>query len=154
MSLYFTISCLFFPSKLSLCVAETGPHQIHSSFGPLESTSQPHLDQFCCFFKAHGHDRPTTLFHTIPSVTMGSAGILQNAECGKLSRGNLQKIKCRTFCKLPLIIFPHSAAEKFCISTDYKTIVRSHCTTDVRPMHNSVPRSLPSVFFVVRLPNV
>jgi len=37
-------------------------------------------------------------------------------ECGKLSRGNLRKIKCGTFRKVPLIAFPHSAAEKFRIS--------------------------------------
>jgi len=33
------------------------------------------------------------------------------AECGKLSRGNLRKIKYGTFHKLPIIAFPHSAAE-------------------------------------------
>ena len=66
------------------------------------------------------------------------AGILRNADCGKLSRGNLRKIKCGTFRKLPLIAFPHSAAEKFCISADRKTTVRSRCTTDVQPMHSSV----------------
>ena len=42
------------------------------------------------------------------------------AECGKMSRGNLQIIKCGTFRKLPLITFPHSAAEKFRISADCK----------------------------------
>jgi len=63
---------------------------------------------------------------------------LQIAECGKLSRGNLQKIKCGKFCKLLLIAFPHSTAEKFCISADCKTTVRSRCTTDVQPMHSSV----------------
>jgi len=57
------------------------------------------------------------------------------AECGKLSRGNLQKIKCGTFRKLPLVAFPHSAAEKFRISADHKTTVRSHCTTGLQPMH-------------------
>jgi len=62
------------------------------------------------------------------------------AECGKLSRGNLQKIKCGTFRKLPIITFPHSAAEKFRISADHKTTVCSHCTTDVQPMHTSVRR--------------
>ena len=41
------------------------------------------------------------------------------AECATLSRGNLQKIKCGTFRKLPLIAFPHSAAEKFRISTSF-----------------------------------
>jgi len=63
------------------------------------------------------------------------------AECGKLSRGNLRKIKCGTFRKLPLVAFPHSAAEKLCISMDRKTTVRSHCTTDVQPMH-AIPWSL------------
>ena len=41
------------------------------------------------------------------------------AECGKLSRGNLRKIKCGTFRKVPLIAFPHSAAEKFRISASF-----------------------------------
>jgi len=41
------------------------------------------------------------------------------AECGKLSRGNLQKINCGTFRKVPLIAFPHSAAEKFRISASF-----------------------------------
>jgi len=62
------------------------------------------------------------------------------AECRKLSRGNLRKIKCGTFRKLPLIAFPHSAAEKFRISADRKITVRSRCTTDVQPMHSSVRR--------------
>jgi len=62
------------------------------------------------------------------------------AEYGKLSRGNLLKIKCGTFRKLPLIAFLHSAAEKFRISADHKTTVRSHCTTDVQPMHSSIRR--------------
>jgi len=72
-------------------------------------------------------------------LTVG-AGILRIAKCRKLSRGNLRKIKCRTFRKLPLIAFPHSAAEKFLISMDRKTTVRSYCTTDVQPMHSSVSR--------------
>jgi len=38
---------------------------------------------------------------------------LHQWECRKLSRGNLQKIKCETFRKLPLIAFLHSAAEKW-----------------------------------------
>jgi len=70
------------------------------------------------------------------------ASILRNADCGmrKVVRGNLRKIKCRTFRKLPRIAFPHSAAEKFRISADCKTAVRSRCTTDVQPMHSSVRR--------------
>jgi len=63
---------------------------------------------------------------------------LRNADCGKLSRGNLRKIKCGTFCKLPLIAFPHSAGEKFRIFADRKTTIHSHCITDVQPMHTSV----------------
>jgi len=47
------------------------------------------------------------------------AGILRNADCGKLSRGNLQKIKCGTFRKVPLIAFPHSAAKKFRIFASF-----------------------------------
>ena len=62
------------------------------------------------------------------------------AECGKLSRGNLWKIKCGTFRKLPIIALPHSAAEKFRISTDRKTTIRSRCTTDVQLVHSSVRR--------------
>ena len=62
------------------------------------------------------------------------------AECRKLSRGNLWKIKCGTFRKLPIIAFPHSAAEKFRISADHKTTIRSRCTTDVQLMHSSVRR--------------
>jgi len=61
------------------------------------------------------------------------------AECGKLSTGNLRTIKCGTFRKLPHVAFPHSAAEKFRISADRKTTVRSHCTTDVQPMHPVIP---------------
>ena len=72
-------------------------------------------------------------------------------ECRKLSRGNLWKIKCGTFRKLPLTAFPHSAAEKFRIFADRKTTICSHRTTDVQPMHSSVPRSLHSIFFVIRL---
>jgi len=56
------------------------------------------------------------------------------AKFGKLSRGNLRKIKCGMFRKLPIVAFPHSAAEKFRISADHKTTVRSHCTTDVQLM--------------------
>ena len=66
------------------------------------------------------------------------------AECGKLSSGNLRKIKCGTFCKLPLVAFPQSAAEKFRISADGKTTVRSHCTTDVQPIH-TIPWSLETL---------
>ena len=44
---------------------------------------------------------------------------LRIAKCGKLSRGNLRKIKCGTFHKVPLIAFPHSAAEKFRISASF-----------------------------------
>jgi len=67
--------------------------------------------------------------------------------------GNLQKINCGAFRKLPLTAFPHSATEKFRISTDHKTTVRSHCTTDVQPIAASgIPWSLPSVFFVVHFP--
>jgi len=69
-------------------------------------------------------------------------------ECGKLSRGNLQKIKCRTFCKLPLIAFRHSAGEKFRISVDRKSTVRLHCITDVQPMHRSVRRPAVLSFFI------
>ena len=43
------------------------------------------------------------------------------AECRKLSRRNLRKIKCGTFRKVPLVAFPQSAAEKFRISADRKT---------------------------------
>ena len=70
---------------------------------------------------------------------------MQIAECGKLSRGNLQKIKCGTFRKLPIIAFLHTAAEKFRISRDRKTTIHLHCTTDVQPMHSSIRRpTVPS----------
>jgi len=46
-------------------------------------------------------------------------------------QGNLRKVKCGTFCKLPLVAFPHSAAKKFRISVDRKTAVHLHCTIDV-----------------------
>jgi len=62
--------------------------------------------------------------------------ILRNKE--SCQRVICKKSKCRTFCKLPLITFPHAAAEKFRLSADRKTKVRSHCTTDVQPMHSSV----------------
>jgi len=42
------------------------------------------------------------------------------------------------FRKLPVIAFLHSTAEKFHISTDRKSAVHSHCTTDVQPMHSSI----------------
>jgi len=77
-----------------------------------------------------------------------------NVEVGELSRGNLQKIKCGMFCKLPLIAFPHSAAEKFRISADCKTAVRSHCTTDVQPMHSSVRRPAVPSFRILVDPSV
>jgi len=73
------------------------------------------------------------------------------AECGKLSRGNMRKIKCGTFRKLPLIAFPHSAAEKFCISVDRKITIRLHCTTDVQLMHSSVWRKNRVVFFTISI---
>jgi len=41
------------------------------------------------------------------------------AECGKLSRGNLQKIKCGTFFKVPLIGFSAFRAKKFRISASF-----------------------------------
>ena len=44
----------------------------------------------------------------------------------------------RSVAPSPLVTFPHSAAEKFSISTDRKATIRSHCTTDVQPMHRSV----------------
>jgi len=70
---------------------------------------------------------------------------MQIAECGKLSRGNLWKVKCRTFHKLPLIVFPHSATEKVRISADRKTTVRPQCTTDLQPKDSSVQRpAVPS----------
>ena len=89
--------------------------------------------------------------YPLPMVKCGCTCIGRGyfAECGKLSRGNLQKIKCETFRKLPLIAFPYSAAEKFCISVDLKTTVRSHCTTDVQPMHSSVWRPTVSSFFIL-----
>jgi len=40
-------------------------------------------------------------------------GNFSTAECGRVIGGNLQKIKCGTFRKLPPITHPHSAVEKF-----------------------------------------
>ena len=98
-------------------------------------------DDFTFWWRIHNHcdEFSVRLLHRVTS-SLG-AGILRNADCGKLSRGNLRKIKCGTFRKLPLLAFPHSAAEKFRISADRKTTVRSHCTTDVQPMH-TIPWSL------------
>ena len=84
-----------------------------------------------------------------------------SAECrmwnAKLSRGNLQKIKCRTFRKLPVIAFLHSAVEKFRISVDRTKLPFAHsrtlqqiCNWCIAPQ--SILRSLHSVFFVVRFP--
>jgi len=51
----------------------------------------------------------------------------------------------------PLIAFPHSAAEKCSISAHRKTTVRSHCTTDVQPMHSNVRRpAVPSFHIICR----
>jgi len=83
------------------------------------------------------------------NFTLLGAGILQKAECAKLSRGNLQKIKSGTFRKLPPIAFSYSAAEKFHISVDRKTTIRSHCTRDVQPMHSSVWRPAVPSFHIL-----
>ena len=84
-----------------------------------------------------------------PMIMQTGASILRNVECGKLSRGNLRKINCETFCKLPLIAFPHSAAEKFRISVDCRTTVRLHCTTDVKPKHSSIRRLAVTSFRIL-----
>ena len=60
------------------------------------------------------------------------------AECGKLSRDNLQKIKCGTLRKLhPLSLFRSRKMQHFCASQNYRSLafVRSlalynRCATD------------------------
>ena len=79
---------------------------------------------------------------------MQGAGILRNAdiaEWGKLSKGNLPKIKCGTFHKLPVIAFPHSAAEKFRISAVAR-IVQLMCSRSIATSGDAfLPYSLWSV---------
>jgi len=71
------------------------------------------------------------------------------AECGKLPRGTLRKIKCRTFHKLPLIAFPHFAAERIA-KLPFARIVQLMCSRSIAT--SGVTRCLPSVLFVVHLP--
>jgi len=76
------------------------------------------------------------------------------AECGKLSRGNLRKIKCRMFRKLPLIAFPHSAAENSTFpriaKLPFARIVQLMCSQSTAT--SGVPWCLLFAFFVVHLP--
>jgi len=73
--------------------------------------------------------------------------------CGKLSRGNLRKVKCGMFHKLPVITFTYSTAKKFHISADRKLpfarVVQQMCDRCIAA--SGVPRSLPFIFFVDRL---
>jgi len=92
-------------------------------------------------FKSDFQKKTFQCVTTFTVEQFNGAGILRNADCGRLSKGNLRKNKCGTFRKLPLVAFLHSATEKFRISADRKTTVRPHCTTDVPPMH-TIPWSL------------
>ena len=80
----------------------------------------------------HSNDAQT--MHTCQGV-----GILRNAEscqgviCGKSS--------AERFANYPLLLFRIPQTKNVRISTDCKTTVRSHCTTDVQPMH-TIPWSL------------
>ena len=77
------------------------------------------------------------------------------AECGKLSRDNLQKFKCGTLRKLhPLSLFhipqPKNAAFLRIAKLPFARIVQQMCNRCTAT--SGVPRFLPSIFFVVRLP--
>jgi len=108
-----------------------------------QSFSEPFTENSTNHFKA---DRQLATRSKQYDIPIQGASNLRNADCGKLSRGNLRKIKCGTFRKLPLVTFPHSVGEKFRLSADRrKTTVRSHCTTDVQPIHRSIRRpAVPS----------
>jgi len=78
--------------------------------------------------------------------SVGRHGRWYYAECGLRNAESCQGVICRKSsaersANYPLVAFPHSAAEKFRISADRKTTVRSHCTTDVQPMH-TIPWSI------------
>ena len=86
--------------------------------------------------------------HSLKHMIMQTgASILWNAECGKLSRGNLRKISCGTFCKLPLIASPHSAAEKnphFRGLQNYRSLaLYNRCETDAQQHQASRGHFLP-----------
>jgi len=94
----------------------------------------------------HSLNRNETIFYNLRNQRARVICRMRIAECGKLSRGNLWKIKCGPLGKLRLVAFPHSAGEKFRIFADRrKTTVRSPCTTDAQPMHRSIRRpAVPS----------
>jgi len=115
---------------------------------PLETQKPPCVHQIAWPWKPNpisiSQPESNTVTITVKSQKVAQVFCgMQIAECGKLLRGNLRKVKCRTFHKLPLIVFPHSATEKVRISADRKTTVRPHCTTDLQPKHSSIQR--PSV---------
>jgi len=63
------------------------------------------------------------------------ASILRNADCvmRKVVKGQFAENQVRNVPQITRYWF--SASEKFLISADHKTTVRSHCATDVQPMH-------------------
>ena len=82
-------------------------------------------------------------------------GILRNADCGKLSRGNLRKIskiKCGTFRKLPLSLFciPQLKNSAFLriAKLPFARIVQLMCSQSIAT--SGVLLCLPFVFFLVR----
>jgi len=130
-------------------ITEVGDHGNLQLSMPASTQSKP-----CCDSHSHEHGdvKVPSIFDAVKSgfVVVTNCNVIEVcpyfAECGKLSRGNLRKIKCGTFRKVPVIAFPDSAAEKFRISADRKTTVCSHCTTDVQPSRSPLlPYSLSFV---------
>jgi len=80
--------------------------------------------------------------------------ILRIAECGKLSRGDLRKIKRGTFRELPIIVFripqPKNSAFPRITKLPFAHIVQQMCNRCIAA--SGIPGSFPSIFLVVRLP--
>jgi len=113
------------PSSLiynSLICADKG--RLTPANQPTNRIEVPKIAHFSEDIELNPSESNANHHYTLPLTRMSvnrllGAGILRNAECGKLSRGNLRKIKCGTFRKVHLIAFPHSAAEKFRISASF-----------------------------------
>jgi len=76
------------------------------------------------------------IWNSLPNSV--GTGILRNAKsCQGVICG---KSNAEHSANYPLSLFriSHSAVEKFRISADGTATVRSHCTTDVQPMHSSI----------------
>jgi len=56
----------------------------------------------------------------------------------KVVKGQFAENQVRNVPQITPIAFPHSTAEKFCISAYRKSMVHSHCATDVQPIYSSV----------------